>query len=1318
MPILLTPVFHWIAGNGDWSTTVDWNPSGTPGAGDDAIIDAAGTYTVTSVATRTVNSVSTAAGATLSVTGGTFTLANGTGSGANAGTVLVGNNTELAAAGTMDNTGTIAMGSVGNGTFFIVNGSNLTLQGGGNVTLSDNSQNYIYGAAAADTLTNADNTISGAGQLGNGQLTLVNEAAGVIDAIGGNALTINTSGETLTNAGLIESSNGGGGLYVVNTAIANTGTLAANANSLLVLQGSAVVDSSGGGTVEATAAGSQIRLAGGTIRNGTLAIGSGGTLSSTGGTIDTADFSNAGNVAVSNNTALTLGGMLANTGTVALNSVGNGTFLIVNGSNLTLQGGGSVTLSDNSQNYIYGAAAADTLTNVDNTISGAGQLGNGQLTLVNEAAGVIDAIGANALTINTSGEALTNAGLIESSNGGGGLYVVNTAVANTGTLAAKANSLLVLQGSAVVDSSGGGTVEATAAGSQIKLAGGTIRNGTLAIGSGGTLSSAGGTIDTVDFSNAGNVAVSNNTALTLGGTLANTGTVALNSVGNGTFLIVNGSNLTLQGGGSVTLSDNSQNYIYGAAAADTLTNVDNTISGAGQLGNGQLTLVNEAAGVIDAIGGNALTINTSGETLTNAGLIESSNGGGGLYVVNTAIANTGTLAPNANSLLVLQGSTVVDSSGGGTVEATAAGSQIRLAGATIRNGTLTIGAGGTLSSTGGGTIDNANFSNAGNVAVGNNTTLTLGGMLANTGTLALQSVGNGTFLLIDGNNLTLQGGGQMTLSDNSQNYVYGVAAADTLTNVDNAISGAGQLGSGQLTLVNEAKGVIDATGASNALVLNTSGKVLTNAGLIEDTGTGGLSINSTTIANAGGTILAQGAGTHVDLSGAVIEGGTLEALGGGGLNILGGGDVLDGSAAAVDLIGTLSVNNNSTVTAGGTLDNTDTIALKSVGNGTFLIINGSNLTLQGGGSVTLSDNSQNYIYGAAAADTLTNVDNTFSGAGQFGSGQLTLVNEASGVINATGASNALVINTSGETLSNAGLIEATGTGGLNIVSTSVANTSTIVANANAVLSLQGSTVVDNTGGGVVKAVDPGSQIRLSGGTIRNGTLTIGAGGTLSTTGGTSLRSADRHHGTDHARSDRGLGIGHHRWQRIRRRRHRRDADGEFQRAGRRDRRTLPEAQRRRRRKLCGRLGHQRVEFHLYGGARPEHSRPCRPGAQSQRRRNRGRGGKQGRPLGRALQPRRRSANRHHSAAGDAAARARHRRFDDRWRDQGPDAEGQRRSQRLGAAQHRRQQRERDGRERRFLELRSDRPCGRPTRGCGERNRCCRQHRHRLADLHA
>jgi hypothetical protein len=67
----------------------------------------------------------------------------------------------------------------------------------------------------------------------------------------------------------------------------------------------------------------------------------------------------------------------------------------------------------------------------------------------------------------------------------------------------------------------------------------------------------------------------------------------------------------------------------------TLTNVDNTISGGGQLGNGQLTLVNEASGVIEGNGG-ALIINTGGNTISNAGLME------GSLVIDSAINNIGT----------------------------------------------------------------------------------------------------------------------------------------------------------------------------------------------------------------------------------------------------------------------------------------------------------------------------------------------------------------------------------------------------------------------------------------------------------------------------------------------------------------------------------------------------------------------------------------------------------------------------------------------------------------------------------------------------
>jgi hypothetical protein len=86
-----------------------------------------------------------------------------------------------------------------------------------------------------------------------------------------------------------------------------------------------------------------------------------------------------------------------------------------------------------------------------------------------------------------------------------------------------------------------------------------------------------GTLSTVDIP--GNVIVSNITWLTLQGTINdNARTLALNSAGNITQLILNDDNPTSQGGGRVTLTDNSQNYILGTAASATLTNVDNTIS--------------------------------------------------------------------------------------------------------------------------------------------------------------------------------------------------------------------------------------------------------------------------------------------------------------------------------------------------------------------------------------------------------------------------------------------------------------------------------------------------------------------------------------------------------------------------------------------------------------------------------------------------------------------------------------------------------------------------------------------------------------------
>jgi hypothetical protein len=62
-----------------------------------------------------------------------------------------------------------------------------------------------------------------------------------------------------------------------------------------------------------------------------------------------------------------------------------------------------------------------------------------------------------------------------------------------------------------------------------------------------------------------------------------------------------------------------------------------------------------------------------------------------------------------------------------------------------------------------------------------------------------------------------------------------------LDNMNNTISGAGQVGHGQLTLHNE--GTIAATG-TNALVIDTGANVIVNTGLLEATGTGGLVVDS------------------------------------------------------------------------------------------------------------------------------------------------------------------------------------------------------------------------------------------------------------------------------------------------------------------------------------------------------------------------------------------------------------------------------------------------------------------------------------------
>ncbi|HZL00925.1 MAG TPA: hypothetical protein VFC47_13625, partial [Caulobacteraceae bacterium] len=227
--VTTTSNIHWTSQiSGNFPVGNDWTPHVTPGATDAAILDAPGStaYIVIAGASETVASVQTASTARLAITGGVFTITGGTGSGSNAGQVSVTQNGTLDIGGVFANSREIFVENSG---AIQVAAGGLTLTGRGSVYLADNT---LEGATTGATLTTS-NFIYGAGQLGAGQMTLVNQAAGVIESYGSSLFTINTGANSITNAGAFLALGAGG--MTIASAVANTGHFAVNGGSMTVM---------------------------------------------------------------------------------------------------------------------------------------------------------------------------------------------------------------------------------------------------------------------------------------------------------------------------------------------------------------------------------------------------------------------------------------------------------------------------------------------------------------------------------------------------------------------------------------------------------------------------------------------------------------------------------------------------------------------------------------------------------------------------------------------------------------------------------------------------------------------------------------------------------------------------------------------------------------------------------------------------------------------------------------------------------------------------------------------------------------------------
>src|SRR5947209_4823921 len=165
------------------------------------------------------------------------------------------------------------------------------------------------------------------------------------------------------------------------------------------------------------------------------------------------------------------------------------------------------------------------------------------------------------------------------------------------------------------------------------------------------------------------------------------------------------------------------------------------------------------------------------------------------------------------------------------------------------------------------------------MTIGDGAIMPLSGTINNTGAIELLATSDETDLQIIEQGITFTGAGHVVLSDSAENVIVGTSADVMLTNVDNTIDGSGDVGGGQLTLINDSLSIIAATSAFNQLSIDTGAGSFTNHGIVLSSGAGGLEVkgnlyNDGVLEASAGLLKIDGnvsGGGH-----ALIDGGNLE----------------------------------------------------------------------------------------------------------------------------------------------------------------------------------------------------------------------------------------------------------------------------------------------------------------------------------------------------------------------------------------------------------------------------------------------------------
>lgn len=691
----------------------------------------------------------------------------------------------------------------------------------------------------------------------------------------------------MSNGGLISANLTGLQMLISVDPKTNLGTFEAVNGGIMEING-ITVSQLAGGEIVADGVGSQVELVNATINGGDLLTLNGADIEANGiSTLNNVNFSGVLNIL--HGSTMHLGGTWNNNGSVVLNSTAlAATTTLDVDTSLTLNGTGSLNLNTASTRSRLRTAEGVVLTQgPSHTIFGLGQI---EADFVNN--GLVSA--------NSDGDQM--------------LLNVNDKV-NNATFEAINGGIMEINGRTVTQGPGGQII-ADGAGSQIEIVNSTIVGGDL---------KSGNTADIEIFGNSelsgvnseGLMNILHGSTLRLSDSWTNEGTVVLNSIpASATTTIFFEDSMTINGQGEIQMTrPSTQSRIQGDDGVTITQNPDHTIFGQGQI---EASLINNGLVSADVDGGQ-LTLNVNDK------------------------ANNATMQAVDGGILEVNGITLTQSTGGDLI-ADGIGSQVELVNATIVGGDLLTMNGADIDVSGISTLDGVFSGGELNIPHGN--TMRIMNSIENNGVIALNStMASATTTLVFDDTSSLMGTGTLMLTRAGTLARVQSAADQVMIHAeDHTIEGQGQI---EADMVNY--GLISANISSAQLTLNVDDKI--NNGTMQAVGGGILEANGVMISQGlNGEIIADGAGSQVELVNATVLNGTLMSMNDADVEI-DGTSILDG----VDFSGILNVPHAQALAVKGGFINDGLIVVNSTAaNATTDMRWDEEFTVEGTGTIRLT----------------------------------------------------------------------------------------------------------------------------------------------------------------------------------------------------------------------------------------------------------------------------------------------------------------------------------------------------------------------------